>query len=136
MSSSSPTLDQLARLAAGVANASFSARAGDWSSASGALGRQFVGRIEIRSQISPPISFDPFAEAPPAAPANPIMPFVRPQFIVYDPQGQVVMTAAPYGAPTANYLPWLIGGVVIFVVGAFTVAGAIGAAISRRRARR
>lgn len=130
------TLDQLAKLAAGAANALPAARGGDWSGAGAAFARGLVGRVEIRSQVAPPIVLDPFAEGDPNAQSNPFLPFIRPQLIVYDPQGQVTMTASPYGEPTANYFPWLVGGAIIFAVGAVTVIGAIGAAISRRRARR
>lgn len=130
------SLDQLVRLTSGAATAATRANAGDWSGGASALGRGLVGRVEIRSQVAPPISFDPFAPTPPEAPPSPILSITKPQFIIFDPEGQVVMTAAPYGEPTANYLPWLVGGVVVFVVGAFTIAAAIGAAISRARARR
>lgn len=121
---------------AATADAITSAVKGDWASVASRLGQQAVGTVEIRSQVAPPIVVDPFAPAPPDVAPNPIMLFVRPEFIIRDPQGAETMRLAPYGSPSQNYFPWLVAGGILLVVGGFTVVAAIGAALSRRRNRR
>lgn len=89
-----------------------------WGSVASALGREAVGRIEVRSQVSPPVVVDPFG-GPPDAPPNPILAFVRPEVRVYDPTGRLVFAVAPYGEPADNYLPYLVGAATAAVVGAW-----------------
>ena len=39
----------------------------------------------------------------------------------YDPNGETFIAFAPYGAPSANYFPWLVAGAVALAVGTITV---------------
>lgn len=101
------------------------ASGGDVSSVFTALGRSQVGRVEVRSQFSAPVVVnDPLApsDGPPQEP-NWLMRLLKPEVRVYGQDGSLVIAVAPAGEPTENYLPWLIGGTVVLVVGAW-VAGA------------
>lgn len=98
-----------------LTRAAEAAAGGDWNRAVSALGRGAVRSITIRTQISPPITLDPFAEAPPDAPPNPFLAFLKPEITVETPTG--AMTVAPYGRPTTNYLPWLIAATVLVGLG-------------------
>ena len=98
-----------------AARAAGSAVDGDWAGAVQALGRGTVTSVTIRTQFSPPFTFDPFAETPPDAPPNPILALVKPEITIDTAGGALVM--APYGEPTANYLPRLVAGVAIGVLG-------------------
>ena len=92
-----------------------------WGEVAAALGREAVGRVEVRSQVAPPVVVDPFAETPPDAPVNPILALVKPEVRVYNPEGKLVLAVAPYGAPTENYLPYLVGAAAVGLVGAWIV---------------
>lgn len=94
-----------------------------WGAAANALGRATVGRIVVRTQVAPPIVIDPFAPAPPAAPPNPVLMFVRPEVTVTAPDGTPIATFAPYGAPTENHLPWLILGTLALALGGVAIVG-------------
>lgn len=99
------------------------ATAGDWSGAVSTLGRQAIGKIEVRSQVLPTITVDPFAPATGVpAPAEDgmtaaLMAFVKPEVVILDPQGGLVAALAPYGPPQRNYFPWIVGGAVAAVIG-------------------
>lgn len=115
-------LDSILKSLPAVAQA---AAGSDVSSVFTALGRSQVGRVEVRSQFSAPVVVnDPLApaEGPPQEP-NWLMRLLKPEVRVYGQDGQLVIAVAPAGEPTENYLPWLIGGTVVLVVGAW-VAGA------------
>lgn len=107
----------------GGADIAGAATSGDWSGAASALGRQAIGRVEVRSQVLPTIVVDPFAPAADApAPAGDgmaaaLMSFVKPEVVILDPQGGLVAALAPYGPPQRNYFPWIVGGAVAAVIG-------------------
>lgn len=116
-------LDSILNSLPAVAQAA--ASGGDVSSVFTALGRSQVGRVEVRSQFSAPVVVnDPLAPdtGPPQQP-NWLMRLLKPEVRVYGQDGSLVIAVAPAGEPTENYLPWLIGGTVVLVVGAW-VAGA------------
>lgn len=112
----------------GLPAAASAAAGGDWGAVANALGREAVGRVEVRSQVAPPVVVDPFADAPPDAPPNPILTLVKPEVRIYDPAGRLVLAVAPYGTPTEHYLPYLVLAAAAFAVGAW----AIGAYLLRR----
>ena len=96
------------------------AQSGDWGAAVAAVGKQAVGKITIRSQVSPDVVIDPFApQAPAPAAPNPLLMFVKPEVVIQSPDGSTVTTLAPYGHPTGNYWPWLVAGAVVAVFGVF-----------------
>lgn len=105
-----------------AATAFQAAAGGDWSSAVATIGRESVSRITFRSQLSPPLSVDPFAPQA-AGPPNPILALIRPEVTVETRAGSLVM--APYGTPSANYLPWLILGVLVTGIGIIVGIGYI-----------
>ena len=94
---------------------------GDVASALSALGREQVGRVELRSQFTPPVVVnDPLA--PSSGPPAWWMRLLKPEARVYDPQGNLVVAVAPAGEPTENYfIPSLVVGGLL-VLGAW-VAG-------------
>ena len=104
------------------------AASGDWGAAAQALGQQAVKKVTVRTQFSPPIEVDPFASTPPGTPVNPILALVKPSVTIEGPGGST--TISPWGEPSANYLPWLVGGVVVVALGVVAVI----AAIARRTA--
>ena len=106
-----------------AAQAFGAAKEGEWAEAVQALGRGTVRSVTIRTQFSPPITFDPFAEVPPDAPPNPILALLKPEVEIETAGGAIVM--APYGPPTENYLPRLIVGVVVGIVGAIGLIATI-----------
>lgn len=109
-----------------MTNVLASAAAGvDWSTLAADVGRRFVGEVTLRTQISPPVTFDPFAPTPSAAPTNPLLSLLRPEVTVRAPDGSTALVVAPYGHPTGNYLPWLLVGVAAFVLGAVALVGLV-----------
>ena len=88
-----------------------SVASGDVSRAASALGQIAVQRVTLESQFLPPISFEPTYDssgAPvQASPINPLS-WVRPKLTVTPLVGPPVVYA-PYGEPTGNYLPYLVG---------------------------
>lgn len=118
-------LDTLVQSAAGGAGP-------NTGSALQALASNAVGTIVIRSQVSPDVVVNPFAPSPPPDPSpNPLMMFVRPEVSILAPNGQALVTYAPYGAPSANYVPFLIAGALVFVVGLFGVVAFIARRVGR-----
>lgn len=97
-----------------------------------ALASNAVGTIVIRSQVSPDVVVNPFAPTPPPDPSpNPLMMFIRPEVQILAPNGQALVTYAPYGQPQGSYLPVLIGAAVVFVVGLFGVVAFIARRVGR-----
>lgn len=105
---------------------------GDWSAVASGLVAANVGAVTFRSQVSPAVTVDPFAPAPPEAAPNPILLLVKPEVVVHDRDGKVIAAVAPYGAPTENYVPRLVIGGVLLVVGLVTVIAWLGAAVGSR----
>ena len=105
--------DYLHPLAAGAAEAIASR---DWTAATSAIGRSAVRSITIRTQVSPPFTVDPFAPTQPDAPTNPLLSWLKPEVTIETASGALVM--APYGTPTRNHLPGLLGGIVLLGIGA------------------
>lgn len=127
--------DIIGRVASKGGNLLDAAAAGNWATVASSLAAQAVGRVEIVSQVSPPIVVDPFAPAPPAPPGpNPLMSFVRPVVRVYDPEGGLLYEVAPYGRPSGNYFPWLVLAAVVAGFGFTGLVAWLGAFIGRRRA--
>lgn len=110
--------DYVSPLAAGAAQALAS---GDWTAATSVLGRAAVRSITIRTQVSPPFTVDPFAPTQPDAPPNPLLSWLKPEVTIETTSGNLVM--APYGTPSANYLPWLLGAIALFGIGAVVGIG-------------
>ena len=96
-----------------------SAASGNWGGAAAAVGQQAIGTIVIRTQVGPPIVIDPFAPAAPGP--NPLLAFIRPEVEIRSPSGETFIAFVPYGAPSANYFPWLVAGAVALAVGTITV---------------
>lgn len=110
----------LSRALPGVADAATSG--GGAAAVLSALGREAVGRVELRSQVSPPVVVnDPLA--PSNEPPNFLLRFLKPEARVYDQQGKLIVAVAPAGEPTENYLPYFLVGGGLLVIGAW-VAGA------------
>lgn len=89
-----------------------------------AVARALVRGVKFRSQISPEVTYDPWGPTPPPTQRGigvQIMRVIRPEVTVETPAGPV--TVAPYGPPTRNYLPLVVAGVVVGVVGVVTVIG-------------
>jgi len=107
-----------AQSASAAAKAASAVVEGDWRQAVNALGQGAVKGVTIRTQVSPAVTLDPFSTSPPDAPPNPILMFLKPEITVDTAAGKMVM--APYGTPTANHLPWLIGGALVFGIGLVT----------------
>lgn len=108
---------------------------GDAAGVLTALGRSQIGRVEVRSQFSPTqVIEDPLApqSGPPQEP-NWVMRLLKPDIRVYDPRGNLVVAIAPAGEPTENYLPWLIGGTVVVVLGAWVAGSLVVNKIARSR---
>lgn len=108
---------------------------GNWASVAGTLAAANIGSVTFRSQVSPDVTVDPFAPAPPDTAPNPFMLFVKPEITVRDRQGQIIASVAPYGAPTENYVPRLVIGGIVMAVGAVTVIAWLGALLERKRKR-
>ena len=102
------------------------ASGGDVAGVFTALGRSQIGRVEVRSQFSPPVVVDD-PLAPSSGPPQPppwYLRLLKPEIRVYAPDGSLTMAVAPAGPPTENYVPYLVGGTLIFVLGAW-VAGSL-----------
>ena len=97
----------LAVLTKALPSAGNAAAQQDWSAVANALGREAIGKVEVRSQITPPVSVDPFAPGEPGPP-NPILALVKPEVRVYDPAGNLLFAVAPAGPPTENYFPGMV----------------------------
>ena len=96
--------------------------ANPFASLAQAVGVAAIQSVTLRTQVSPPVTVDPFAEGPPASPApNPFLSFVKPMIEVQTAAGRMVI--APYGEPTENYFPWLVAGAVVFFFGAVGLIG-------------
>lgn len=106
------------------------AAGGDVASVFTALGRSQVGRVEVRSQFTPPVVVnDPLApQSGPPQPPPWYMRLVKPEVRIYAPDGTLTMAVAPAGEPTENYLPYAIAGGAALAVGAWV----IGALLLRR----
>ena len=102
---------------------------GDWRQAVSALGQGAVKGVTIRTQVSPPVTVDPFAPSPRDAPPNPLLSFLKPEITIETAAGTMVM--APYGKPTANHLPWLIAGAIVFGIGIVTTIAIVARRIGR-----
>lgn len=80
-----------------------------------------VKRVTIRTQFTPPITFEPAFEAGPDGEPVPSSGFsfgalVRPSITVEGAFGQ--QHYAPYGEPSANYVPYMLGGAAaVFAAG-------------------
>lgn len=97
---------------------------GNASALAQAVAGAAVQSITFRSQVSPPISVNPFSPTPPAPPGpNPLMSLIRPAIDVQTAAG--TMTIAPYGAPSANYFPWLVAGLALAALGGIALVTAI-----------
>lgn len=118
-------LDELlgAPLSRALPDVARAAAGGDALAALNALGRSSIGRVEVRSQVSPAVVVDD-PLAPSTAPPNPLLRLLKPEVRVYDPDGKLLVAVAPYGEPTENYLPYLLVGAGLLALGAW-VAGAM-----------
>lgn len=115
----SSALDILMR---GIPEAASAVASGDAVAALTALGRGSIGRVEIRSQFTPPtVVNDPLAPGAQDAQPSLLMRLLKPEARVYDPEGNLLVAVAPAGEPTENYLPYLVVGATVLVVGSWVV---------------
>jgi hypothetical protein len=74
--------------------------------------------------VTPPFTFDPFAEKPPGRPPSLVMRLVKPSFTADTALGEVKVE--PYGPPTKNYsllvLIAILAGFGLMAYGAYSVA--------------
>lgn len=72
-----------------------------WAAALQGAGAALVKRVTVRSQLAPPITFEPFAETPPDAKPNWFLRLAKPHVTLETASGPIVV--APAGEPTAQY---------------------------------
>lgn len=101
-------------LAQGFALLSNAFGSGDPSRVASALTSVAIRRVTVRTQITPPFSYEPSysadgtpAPAPGASALNPLA-WLKPEFTV-EPLVGAPIVVAPYGSPSSNYLPHLAG---------------------------
>lgn len=102
------------------------------------LARGVFRDVTFRSNVSPPVTWDPSApSAPDAGPSldiGAVGRFVQPTFDVRLQTGET-FTIAPAGAATGDYRV-IVGGVVVAVAGSLLAALWLGYMLGRRRSRR
>jgi hypothetical protein len=89
------------------------------------VGKQSVQSVTFRSQVTPEFEFDPWAQQqePPVEGESMLMKLVKPSFVLNTAGGPVEI--APYGTPTGNYFPLLLGAAALMAVGAIVGIGYI-----------
>jgi len=90
----------------------------DLTKFTGALASTAIKKVTIRSQFSGEQEVQPFApnDQPPPPPGGfSIMSLIKPEIQLDTAMGPYII--APYGHPTENYLPYLIGGAALLGFG-------------------
>lgn len=116
----------------GLPEAANAVASGDAVAALTALGRGSIGRVEIRSQFTPPtVVNDPLAPGQAGQEPSLLMRLLKPEARVYDPEGNLLVAVAPAGEPTENYLPYLVVGATVIVVGSWVLGSWLISRVSR-----